>query len=150
MGDWADSALSRLRDKEGDEYEKNRDRALKRRQVFSDAPFVWSRLHSKLKEEIDDFSQTRPDYLTSLPVAEGVVLDSPESSIRVVFNPDTPRITYKVQFKPQGPTVAAQYPIEGAYSFHVNDRDDDVWLYDQQNVPRSTDDVAETILDHLI
>ena len=145
MADWAYSALSRLKSKEGAEHEANQDRALKRRQVVSDAPHLWSQVYAIFEEEIDTFSQLRPDYLQMVPLNDGVVLASPDCEIQITFKPDTPRITYEAKTRP-----GRQPKGKGTYTFRVDNDDEAVWIVDENGNRLQPDIVAETILDHLI
>jgi hypothetical protein len=112
MGEWADDAFSRLKLKEGAEYEANQDPALKRRQVISDAPYIWGTLLSFPNDEIKDFSAMRPDHLTATQLGAGVMLSSPDADVRVEFAPENPRVTYTVRAK-QTPTPTVKVVLLG-------------------------------------
>lgn len=94
----------------------------------------------------------RPDYLSLTPLGTGALLSSPENDVRVEFAPDTPRITYTVKSNqsPAKVVLPGHSKPTSTFTLRVNDRDDAVWLYDEQNIPCEVESVAQTMLDHLI
>ncbi len=146
MGDWADAALGRLKATEGKTYEENQQRALDRQQIMADAPHLWNELASTFKQEIESFSEKRPDYLHMGDFRGGgdefIALSSPEVTIEINFDAASPRLSYNAKKKLTDKSIGA-----GRYTFGI--LQGKVWPHDGasfQNIPS----IASKILNHLI
>ncbi len=87
MGKWADDAFERLQRIEGSRHEELQRAAQIRHQIAAEAPHLWKKVVEVFLEEIQDFSDKRPDYLTiddnSSLGDSSVSLYSPQMSVEV-------------------------------------------------------------------
>jgi hypothetical protein len=155
MGDWAKRAFERMKDAEGDEHLRIQHELMVRHQIGIEAPDRWLELRNALKDEIQDFSNLRPDYLT-IHESEDVLLNSPNREIKVSFSREHPKISYAVEER-RSPSPGPTLPNLGTFSFRR--KDEKVWPvldagkgttpFDKTGVPLTVAEVAEFLLDKL-
>lgn len=150
MGEWADAAFLRLQGQEGKEHAVIQQNAEIRHQIRTNAPHVWKSLVSELKQEIDDFSKKRPDYLEIDDNSDYsdpfVTVMSPRISVEVSLD-QRPAVVYSVNRR--RPDQDDKLEGQGAYKFGVLD-DGQVWLLDDERKGRAISEVKRHILNYLI
>lgn len=145
MGEWANVAFERLQKIEGANHEHMQRAAQIRAQILANAPHLWKDIVGVFRDEIEDFSSKRPNYL-SMEIQGGfVTLDSPQMYIEVTFDSQSPRLTYEVWKRRRS---GNERMGQGSYTFRIYEGD--VWPFDNKEKLRSTSEVAENILDWLI
>ncbi|HKO62713.1 MAG TPA: hypothetical protein VJV03_16225 [Pyrinomonadaceae bacterium] len=151
MGNWADDAFNRLKNKEGHEHDKRQVDALHRQQVMAEAPHLWNQLVNTIKMEVAAFSERRPGYLQvfQFDMMEGpsVSVKSPEREFELLFDEPTPRITCVVRslMNPTSREVTGQ----GAFRFAVSGGK--VWIHDESTQRgRVVDELATSLLNTLV
>lgn len=153
MGEWAEQAFTRLRSYEGAEHERKQHYALTRHQIMGNAPQIWARLASMIKEEVDDFGERRPDYLRVVDFSfmeddPQVQVISPIRFLHLQFDSNSPRLTYKVT-ETRGSGGVKEEVANGQFTFAVG-ADDDVWLIDNATALQvSLTDAMEKLLNYI-
>jgi hypothetical protein len=149
MGDWAQSAFYRLQEKEGTDHKKNQQQAEESHQLKAEAPGIWEQLARSVAEEVSDFSDLRPEYISMTDDSRAgsdpfFAVTASELNLRleVNFDPANLAIHYRVE-GPKGPE-----PSQGSFSFKL--RNDEVMLHDGHEQAYTPPEAAELLLSGLI
>ena len=151
MGEWAQDAFRRLKEREGEKHAENQRAALERHQILATAPLAWEKILEEIIEEAEDFDEMRPGHLQwdddRYDQNPSIKVSTDARRLTANFNKDIPQITYRVM-QSQGPREKALQVANGEFTFRVSDQE--VWIFSKTTSRMTVSDVVTELLDHLV
>lgn len=125
MGQWAQKMYERISDYEYEESRKQEQQSLKRKQILADAPYIWEQLKKHAQKEGGELAKSIQGSIlvvdTPRPDVPSMAIESAKGSMMVDFNPEAPRITYKIGLGNKNVKAIKMGDLQGSFSFTLSE-----------------------------